>query len=136
MLFRVQTFWLLLASASGLLTLNLSFYSGVKSSDNLFHILNGKENMVILVLTVLTAVAGLVTIFLFRNRKRQFRVTLLCLFSSLVILALYFVEIGNYSQGTYNLWMIFSVAVPVFYILAARGIRKDEKLVKSLDRLR
>jgi len=31
---------------------------------------------------------------------------------------------------------IFAIVVPILLILAMRGIRKDEKLVKSLDRLR
>jgi hypothetical protein len=136
MLLRVQSFWLLLAAICGFLTLNFSFYSGVKTSDNLFHFLNGKENTLILVLTVITTLGALLVIFLFKNRKRQFWSTILCLVFSLLIITLYILQIKNYSQGTYNIWAIFAVAMPVLFILAARGINKDEKLVKSLDRLR
>jgi peptidoglycan/LPS O-acetylase OafA/YrhL len=136
MLLRIQSVWLLLAGASGLLTLNFSFYSGVKTSDNLLHFLNGKENMPILILTVLVSVEALIAIFLFKNRKRQLRLTLLCLLLSVLVIILYFLQVKNYSQGTYNLWAVFSFAVPILLILAARGIRRDEKLVKSLDRLR
>jgi peptidoglycan/LPS O-acetylase OafA/YrhL len=136
MLLRVQSFWLLLASISGILTLNFSFYSGGKTGDSLIHLLTGKENTPILILTVITAVAALISIFLFKNRKRQLRITLLCLFLSLLIIALYFLQVQNYSQGSYSLSAIFAFGVPVLLILAARGIRRDEKLVKSLDRLR
>jgi hypothetical protein len=136
MLLRIQSFWLLLASGSGILTLNFSFYSGLKTSDNLFHFLNAKENTPILILTVISFVASLITIFLFKNRKRQYRVTLLLLLLSLLIIALYFLQLKNYNQGNLNLSSIFTLAIPILLILAARGINKDEKLVKSLDRLR
>jgi len=35
-----------------------------------------------------------------------------------------------------SLTSVFSLAIPVFFILGINGMWKDEKLVKSLDRLR
>jgi cation transport ATPase len=136
MLQRIQTVWLLLAAVSGILTLNFSFYSGVQAGNNAFHILNAKENNIILILTVATSVAAFISIFLFKNRKLQLRITITCILASILIVVLYFLQIKNYSTGAYTLWSIFAFAIPVFLILAARGIYKDEKLVKSLDRLR
>jgi hypothetical protein len=43
---------------------------------------------------------------------------------------------GNFYNGNIALWAIFYFAVLIFFILAARGISKDEKLIKSMDRLR
>jgi len=40
------------------------------------------------------------------------------------------------TKGTYQWGGLLPVAIIIFLILAARGIYKDEKLVKSLDRLR
>ena len=136
MLQRIQTVWLLLAAVSGILTLNFSFYSGVQLSNNAFHILNAKENNFILILTVASSVAAFISIFLFKNRKLQLRITVTCVLVSILIVVLYFLQVKNYSTGTFTLWSILSFAIPVFLILAARGIYKDEKLVKSLDRLR
>ncbi|MBD0378119.1 MAG: DUF4293 family protein, partial [Flavisolibacter sp.] len=51
-------------------------------------------------------------------------------------LTLYFIEIGNFYNGTVAIWVVFYFAVLVAYILAARGILKDEKLIRSMDRLR
>jgi hypothetical protein len=39
-------------------------------------------------------------------------------------------------ESGYNLTSLLAVAIPVFLILAARNIYRDEKLVKSMDRLR
>ncbi|HRI20814.1 MAG TPA: DUF4293 family protein, partial [Panacibacter sp.] len=52
------------------------------------------------------------------------------------IIALYFSAMDNYLEGRIDLTSVFAFAVPVFLLLAARGIYKDEKLVKSADRLR
>lgn len=136
MLQRIQSFWLLLASASTWLTLYFSVYSGVLTKDNSFHQLNAKENNLILVLTVLLGAALLIIIFLFQNRKRQMRATLLSFIASLLLLVLYYLETKNYSQGSYNLPAVFALAIPVLILLAARGIYRDGKLLKSLDRLR
>jgi len=136
MLLRVQSFWLLLASVSGFFTLNFSFYSGTLPGDPSIHFLNAKENIPILILTVIIILGSLITIFLFKNRKLQLRLTLFCLFFSLIVIALYFLQVKNYTQGSYSLSAIFAIAVPVLLILAARGIRRDEKLVRSLDRIR
>jgi hypothetical protein len=45
-------------------------------------------------------------------------------------------QIKKYIQGNYTLTSILSFIIPLFFILAWLGIRKDEKLIKSMDRLR
>jgi len=47
-----------------------------------------------------------------------------------------FKEAAKLQSGSYSLGALLPFAIIVFFILAARGIRKDQKLVKSLDRLR
>jgi hypothetical protein len=136
MIQRIQSIWLLLASALGFLTLSFSFYSGTSASDNRFHVLNGRENLVILVLTVLTATGAFIAIFLFKKRRLQFRITMLCLLVSILLIVLYFLQVKSFIEGNYALWAIFSLAMPICFFLAARGIRRDEKLLKSLDRIR
>jgi hypothetical protein len=39
-------------------------------------------------------------------------------------------------EGNYDLTAVFAIFIPVLLFFAIRGIRRDEKLVKSLDRLR
>lgn len=92
--------------------------------------------------TVIVALIPFILIFLYKNRKRQMT------FSYLTILVLFAhsfwlsrlakpvvgdttLEIGNYSIGA----ILPSIAI-IFILMAIRGIRKDEKLIKSTDRLR
>jgi hypothetical protein len=57
---------------------------------------------------------------------------------SLLNLLLYFLATRDFipTDWSFNLTGIAALAIPVFLILAVRGIYKDEKLVKSADRLR
>jgi peptidoglycan/LPS O-acetylase OafA/YrhL len=141
MIQRIQSVWLLLAAAAAFLSLQFPFYNGnMVDANNVKHIqeLTAKSQMLLLILTAGEGIAALVAIFLFKNRKLQFRITLLTFLVSLINLVLFFLQTKQYvpGEGTYTLTAVFAIVVPVFLILAMRGIRKDDKLVKSLDRLR
>lgn len=140
MIQRIQTLWLLLASICSFITLNttISFYSGNKLIDNTLQYaeLNARENIFILIIAVSIAVASLVTIFLFKDRKIQFNVTLAIIAFSIINLILYFLQTKNYVKGNFSLTSLIHFAITPFLIMAARAIRKDEQLVKNIDRLR
>ena len=89
-----------------------------------------------LILTVAVAIAALVLIFLYKDRKMQMKIALIVLGLSLVNIFLFVSATEKFVEGTYDLTSPVAVAVPVFLLLAVRGIYKDEKLVKSVDRLR
>jgi hypothetical protein len=140
MIQRIQTLWLLLASISSFLTLNtnISFYSGNKLVENAnkFVSLTARENIFLLILTVSVAVASLILIFLFKDRKMQFKITLAVFAFSVINIVLYFLQMKNYTEGNISLSSLIHFAIPLFLILAARSIWKDDQLVKSVDRLR
>jgi phosphatidylserine synthase len=139
MLQRIQSIWLLFAAGFDAFTFRFPFYSGDWLRDNLPNYtvdLNARTTLWFTILTVLSAVLALVTIFLYRNRKLQLRLTYLGLFLTAVLLTLYCIEVVHFNSGTIALWAIFYFAILVCFILAARGIVKDEKLVRSMDRLR
>ena len=135
MIQRIQTIWLLLAAVASFATLKLSFYSGNKD-NNLFEELTGSSHFLLLILSVAVGLLALITIFLFKNRKLQIRLSLLGIVLQLVVLVIYFQQIKTYVQGNFTLTSALSFIIPVFFILAWLGIRKDEKLIKSMDRLR
>ncbi|MEP6616686.1 MAG: DUF4293 domain-containing protein [Ginsengibacter sp.] len=136
MIQRVQTIWLLLAAIAVFLTLKFSFYSGTLAKDNSFHSLVATDHFLLMVLTSALGTAILVSIFLFKHRLVQFKLTIIALIVECIVLILYLRELKNYSQGTFDLWSIFHLVTVIMLILAARGIYKDEKLVKDSNRLR
>ena len=139
MLQRIQTIWLLLAAACGFLTLKFSFFSGNKldtANMKVFEYLTASGSIILLILTVSVFVAALISVFLYKNRTLQLRIVLVALLVGLLNIFLYYRETTKFVDGTYSFTAILTLVVPVFLVLAARNIYKDEKLVKSMDRLR
>src|SRR5438270_12573378 len=143
MIQRIQSIWLLLAAAFAAITFRFPFYSGEKITDpaalSTAHVeLNATSTIWISVLTVLTGLIAFIAIFLFGNRKLQLRLTFLGMFTTIALLVVYFLEMKNFvsGKGTFALSSVFYFAIFAFYILAARGITRDQKLIKNMDRLR
>ena len=138
MIQRIQSLWLLVAAGFDAVTFRFPFYSGDWMKDTTPYVvdLNARTTIWFTILTVLTALLAFVTIFLYNNRKLQLRLCYLGIFMTMVLLTLYFVEMGNFYSGTVAIWAVFYFAILVAFILAARGIWKDEKLIRSMDRLR
>lgn len=93
-----------------------------------------------LILFLSSAVLSLITIFLFSNRKLQFVLCRLNIILNLILLGLFVYhslsvsgEVATSEKGIGMFLPIFSI---VFLVLANKAIKKDEDLVKSVDRLR
>ena len=135
----MQSVWLLLAALSAFLTIKFSFYSGnieTAGQPSSFQYLTAGFNILILILTIALVCIAAIDIFLYKNRKLQARLAILGILLSLLNIFLYFKQIPKFAIGNYDLTAILSFLIPVFFFLATRGIFKDQKLVKSLDRLR
>jgi len=141
MIQRVQTIWLLIASIAVFLTLKFSFYSGTLLngtlvSQNSFHSLVATDNFILMVLTCALGSALIINIFLFKHRTLQFRICIIAILLEFLILFLYYRQTKLYANGTLDIWAIFHLVIIIALILAARGIYKDEKLIKDSNRLR
>lgn len=141
MIQRIQTLWLLLAAGAGFASLRLPFYSGHRIDDptkQYAEINAASPSLLLLILTVAVAIASLVIIFLYKDRKMQMRLIIVTLLVSLANIVLYFLETKKFVPGesSFDLTCIFAFIVPVFLFLASRGVYRDQKLIKSVDRLR
>ncbi len=140
MIQRQQTLWLLLAAAAAILTFMFQFATGeelIKNSSRKQSVLiDAGSTFFLLILTIASIGISTVTIFMFKDRKLQMKLCLLGLLVSVITFVLYFIEMKKLISPTPALWAIFPVAVIIAYFMAYRNIRKDEKLVKSLDKLR
>ena len=93
------------------------------------------------VLIILISIISLIAIFIFKNRKLQLRFSLfLVILAAVFLIASIYVSFRIVSKFDARLIpgfkMILPLAILIFSILAFRGIRKDDQLVKSYDRLR
>lgn len=113
----------------------------------LYQMVNGQETHteVFVALTAVTAIIGLIPliiIFLYKNRKKQIT---FCYSAILVIIGYSFWMAqtvkgitGSITIGTNNMGigLFLSSLSIVMLIFAAKAIQRDEKLVRSADRLR
>ena len=138
MLQRMQTLWLLLAAAFSFLTLRFPIYNGNKIANgiNEYNMLGATSNLFLLILAVAAGLVAFITIFLYRNRAMQQKLCFTGLALCMISGWLYYMQIKTFVQGAFNLWSAFYFLIPLCFILAIRGIYKDQKLVKSIDRLR
>ncbi len=137
MIQRIQTLWLLLAGIAAMLTLKLPYYSGIQDPAIPYHELNAiTATIPTLLITITVAVIAIVNIGLYKNRKTQLRLCMLGLVMETLLIYLYYRQVSVYTQGTYALTSILHMCIVLFFILAARGINKDEKLIKDSNRLR
>ncbi len=136
MIQRIQSIWLLLASIVTFLTLKVSFYSGTYLPDNLYHQLNGTQNLPLMIVTIGLGVLTFITIFLFKNRITQLWLCIVAILLDLLLLFLYYKETSNFTKGDYAFTASLNIVIIVSLVLAVRGINKDEKLIKDSNRLR
>ncbi len=139
MIQRMQSLWLLVAAIFGFLTFKLPFYSGSKIIKDIKQAdvrLDASSQTILIVLTGFIILLCVIALFLYKNRKRQLTLAIINLILSVALIAVYFLQIEKFETGIISLTCLFTFSIPAFLFFAVRGIWKDEKLIKGLDRLR
>ncbi|MEO0570365.1 MAG: DUF4293 domain-containing protein [Bacteroidota bacterium] len=136
MIQRIQTLYLLVvAVCSGALPFVVSLWT---TSGEMT--LMAKDNLFVLSAFLGVAVLAFIAIFLFKKRQNQFVLNRLNMILNLFLLGFFVYRSLNLSGGTpvseKGIGMLIPVFSIVFLVLANRAIKKDEDLVKSVDRLR
>ena len=136
MIQRIQSIYLLLAAAvSGGLIFVFHLWI-TEDGKSVFAI----DNILFLSLFLGSTLLSLVSIFNYKKRKSQFVLGRLNIILNFILLGLFVYRSLSLSgetdvseKGIGMLLPIFSI---VFLVLANKAIKKDEDLVKSVDRLR
>lgn len=149
MIQRVQTLFLLVITILSALLIFLPFQE-VKVGESIYQLclmpgcLSGMVKPFIYVpiaLNFVVLILSLITIFMYRNRKKQMKFAqLLLLFSALLIGNLFVMHFfkGDEAamQTDYKIASFFPAINAICAFLAMRFIKKDEELVRSADRIR
>ncbi len=148
MIQRIQTIFLILSAiALGFLLFSPLVSSTIATSEGFYQ--DGQlytcENQAATITFGIGILLSIVAIFLFKNRKLQKNIVLLTILMILVgnlLGGLAFLEptqsimATNQKGITPGLGAFMPIVGLISLILAYRGINKDEKIVKSMDRLR
>ncbi|MCD4746254.1 MAG: DUF4293 domain-containing protein [Bacteroidales bacterium] len=96
----------------------------------------------LIIVVLLIAVLAMITIFLYKNRQLQIKINKLnILINIILIVGIFFgypeiIERKIETGPSFEIGAYFPLISLVFLVLANRSIIKDEKLIKSADRLR
>lgn len=145
MIQRIQTIFLFLTAVAFIALFYLPFAStnvaaGEMLSDKLYTV---EDHILLGGLCILGGLLALVAIFLFKNRPLQMRLgyilIIVSLFVVIVAIGLFIQESQSYDSSV-QISEGFGIGMPILTIilvaLANRFIKKDEKTVRSMDRLR
>lgn len=143
MIQRIQSIFLALAAAAagGLFGLPFATTSEGMASSELFadSVFNIKDNPALMIAFLAAGALSLIAIFLFNNRKLQMSLSIASIIATVTGLGLglfYFLSDSGSEQANFGFGSILPVLMIVFLLLGWRNIKKDDKLVKSMDRLR
>jgi len=139
MIQRIQTVWLFLAALFAAFTYKFPFYTGNvinKENVQVYEKLVASSSFLVLIFTAALIGGTIYIIFMYKNRRQQIWLTVAAAGLSIINIILYFSEFKKFTSGSMALTAVFALAIPVFLLFAINGIWTDEKLVKSLDRLR
>ena len=162
MIQRIQTIFLFLAVISGIVVFLFpiaTFYSDVSffkfflcsvrdyAPDPFNEMSATNENinrlypLALSVLQLIIVMLGLITIFKFKKRLLQIRLIYLNIFLSVILVGGIFylstlLEESLKTQAQYGLGGIFPLISIILFFLANSFIKKDERLIRSADRLR
>ena len=136
MIQRIQTFFMVLVTIiAGVLPFFLSLWTNTDGTG-----VFAKNVLWISLAFYASAIMAIVSIFMFKTRQNQFVINRLNMILNLFLLGFFVYRSLNLSgesqiseKGIGMLIPVFSI---VFLVLSNRAIKKDEDLVKSVDRLR
>lgn len=136
MIQRIQTVYLVIVGIiAGVLPFFLNLWSDAQGQE-----IYANDQIFISLVFYVSAVMAVWAMLLYSNRKNQFVINRANILLNLFLLGFFVYRSLNLSGGTQvsekGIGMLIPVFSIVFLVLANRAIKKDEDLVKSVDRLR
>ena len=136
MIQRIQTVYLLISAgiSAGLIFI-FNLWKTVKDV-----VVYAQDHYLYFGLFLGSALLSLISIFSYKNRKSQFVMGRLNIILNFILLGVFVYQSLNLSGEIYvsekGIGMLLPIFSIVFLVLANKAIKKDEDLVKSVDRLR
>jgi len=131
MIQRIQSIYLLVATiAISLIAFKVPIYT-----------LNGRlfmaqDDTKMFILTIVGALFSLFCLFMFKNRKFQMKLIRLTILIQMIIGVRLFMVFNKFEVVLNNNLLFLVTSTLIALIMAYRGVKKDEDLVRSVDRIR
>ncbi len=143
MIQRIQSVWLLLSALLIVLLSRLSVYVG-NLGDGTKKELMTAERLHMMIIALLLIIIPIIAIFLFKNRSAQKQLIWVHILLNLLLMLFFYMAKGAFVSdqqpafvsGRYGIAVGIPVLSIILDIMAYRGIRSDEKLIKAADKFR
>jgi glucan phosphoethanolaminetransferase (alkaline phosphatase superfamily) len=136
MLQRIQSVYLFFAFVVSAV-LPFVFYLWIDAKETKVFFMT---NIIYTILFGLSATLAILSLMTYKKRQQQFVMNRLNMILNLILLGLFVYRTLNVSGGANapekGIGMFLPIATILLLVLANRAIKKDEDLVKSVDRLR
>jgi hypothetical protein len=142
MIQRIQSVWLLLAAVCAVIMFIWPLYGGTLPGGNMVVSFMANSSFLLMLLIGLVALLSVTTIFLYKNRKSQMKLIWVTLLVNIGLIIYTYVAANRFASGRgfvsggYKATAVLPIVVFILLILAFRGVRADEKLVRSTERFR
>lgn len=147
MLQRIQSLYLLVIAILNLSMLGMSLATAGSLDFNPFGIVDGDDMVVnpigVLILIIISGIDALIAIFWYKKRKQQMLMCKSLMFMQALLLAavfFYFDAAINETQveveAHYGVGTFFPIISLILAFMADKAIKKDDDLVRSVDRIR
>lgn len=155
MIQRIQSLYLLVVVVLSTITFFMPLVGFINSAEGLQYIMNYKgiflvqetgnvfqgDVWTLSVLSALIPLISLISLFLFKNRVLQLRLSffnmvLMAGWYVLLLISVWFAKSLYQADWTLELVTAFPLVNIILTLLAVRAIGKDEALIKSLNRIR
>lgn len=144
MIQRIQTVYLFLSLVCSILLYFIPIWETATGGIDIgMESIGAGTHLLLLPLPVLLVISHLIAIFSYKNRKRQKRFCIgnILLYIIFLLWALLLIQLEHHLFQHFNLLefrlgVVLPLAGIILNILARNGIKKDEALLRSMDRLR
>ena len=137
MIQRIQTLYM---AISCIVTAALPFVFSLWTEEGNANPVYFTNSIPVMILFGLTSLVTIISIFSFKKRQTQFVLNRLSIIFNFILLGFFVYRTLSLSGETEvsekGIGMLLPAISIVFLVLANRAIKKDEDLVKSVDRLR
>ena len=131
MIQRIQSIYLLIAAISmTLISFKVPIYY---LNETLFM---AQDDTKMFILTIVGAIFSLLGLFMFKNRKFQMKLIRLTVLIQMIIGVRIFMLFNKFEVVLNNFFLFLMAFTLIALIMAYRGVKKDDDLVRSVDRIR
>ena len=131
MIQRIQSIYLLVAAISmSLISFKVTVYT---LNETLFM---AQDDTKMFILTIIGAIFSLLGLFMFKNRKFQMKLIRLTVLIQMIIGIRIFMLFNKFEVVLNYSFLFLMTFTLIALIMAYRGVKKDDDLVRSVDRIR